>query len=134
LDKDDPSGFDSSEIRNAFLRLFVSIFQSYRHYLDKNGFRSEAFIDSLNCSERSSEFLHCVVKTQFFSRFLDERIQNPSDPEIRFFDESIIAKINRSKKQTFSKIGRGGGKRETSFLKDDSNMVCKESIPILSVY
>jgi hypothetical protein len=134
LDKDDPSGFDSSEIRNAFLRLFVSIFQSYRHYLDKNGFRSEAFIDSLNCSERSSEFLHCVVKTQFFSRFLDERIQNPSDPEIRFFDESIIAKINRSKKQTFSKIGRGGGKRETSFLKDDSNMVCKERIPILSVY
>lgn len=34
-----------------------------------------------------------------FSNFLDERISNPNLPEILFFDENILAKLNRSKLQ-----------------------------------
>ncbi|CAN0279696.1 unnamed protein product, partial [Phaeothamnion confervicola] len=32
-----------------------------------------------------------------FERFLEERVAHPRQPEIRFFDESILAKLNRSK-------------------------------------
>ncbi len=47
---------------------------------------------------------------QMFERFVEERIANPKQPEILFFDESIIAKLNRSKTNIT--------KRRTPFLSD----------------
>eukprot|EP00752_Nemacystus_decipiens_P011001 g9775.t1 len=51
--------------------------------------------------------------TQMFERFLEERTTNPTQPEVRFFDESIAAKLNRSKTHPI--------KRDTPFLNDLSD-------------
>jgi hypothetical protein len=58
-----------------------------------------------------------------FDRFLEERQQNPRNPVVVFFDESINAKLNRSKKAALTHIGRGGGKKSTDFLDDRSGVV-----------
>jgi hypothetical protein len=58
-----------------------------------------------------------------FDRFLEERQQNPNNPVVVFFDESINAKLNRSKKAALTHIGRGGGKKATDFLDDRSGVV-----------
>ena len=54
-----------------------------------------------------------------FERYIEERIANPNQCEVRIFDESIVAKKNRSKKMTLVK----GGKRYTPFLADDSGQI-----------
>lgn len=48
-----------------------------------------------------------------FERFLEERTTNPTQPEVRFFDESIAAKLNRSKTNPI--------KKDTPFLNDLSD-------------
>lgn len=53
-----------------------------------------------------------------FHGFTEERGESPHDPEVLFFDHSINAKINRSKKVTLT-----GRKKETSFLNDNRSMV-----------
>jgi hypothetical protein len=58
-----------------------------------------------------------------FDRFLEERQENPKNPVVLFFDESINAKLNRSKKAALTHIGRGGGKKSTDFLDDRSGVV-----------
>lgn len=50
---------------------------------------------------------------QMFERFLEERTANPTQPEVRFFDESIAAKLNRSKTNPI--------KKDTPFLNDQSD-------------
>jgi len=57
-----------------------------------------------------------------FDRFLEERRENQDDPEVKFFDESISAKINRSKKTALANIGRHA-KKATPFLEDTSAAV-----------
>ena len=54
-----------------------------------------------------------------FQVFTVERRENPRDPEVMFFDDSITAKLNRSKKTALTR----GGKRETKFLNDTGSMV-----------
>jgi hypothetical protein len=71
--------------------------------------------ESSHLSDSSSGFLNAVLSSQMFERFIEERIANPNHPQIKFFDESIIAKLNRSKTQL--------SKRETSFLDDNSDAV-----------
>lgn len=84
----------------------------------KNGsnFRKEAFLSTLgvNYSTRSRRFVANILGTQMFQRFLEERSENPNDAEVLFFDESIVAKNNRSMKRTITK----GGKQVTPFLSD----------------
>jgi hypothetical protein len=58
-----------------------------------------------------------------FDCFIQERHELPNDPEVRFFDESITAKVNRSKKVALTQMGRGGKKKETAFLNDTSDEV-----------
>lgn len=82
-------------------------------------FRSEDFLMSLNLSPGSYRFLARVLQTQMFERFVQERKVNPTSPSILFFDESIIAKNNRSKKTTLA----SGGKQKTPFLDDRSGEV-----------
>ena len=107
------------EIRQAFLRFFVSLFRDYRKYLDEEGFRDEEFLDGLGLSAGSIAFVKYLLQTQMFHVFADERRENPTDPEVLFFDDSITAKLNRSKKTALSR----GGKKETKFLNDTRSMV-----------
>jgi DENN domain-containing protein 5 len=112
-------GFNTHEIRQAFLRFFTSLFQTYRSCLVADtGFRSEDFLAGLNLSERSTLFVKEILGTQMFQNFTEERRESPNDPEVLFFDDSINAKINRSKKVVFT-----GRKKETSFLDDTRSMV-----------
>lgn len=125
LEMEEPEGFSSMEIRNAFLRFFVSIFSSYEKYLVKDSgsksFRSEEFLASLNLPSGSHRFVASVLATQMFQRFVQERQAHPSNPTVLFFDQSIIAKNNRSKKTTLTT----GGKQKTPFL-DDTSMKIQE--------
>ena len=126
LDMVETSGFNSAEIRKAFLRFFVSIFMDYEDFLlvDQDGgmFDDEGFLKSLGFDPYELEFISRVINTQMFQRFLEERQENPMDPEIRFFDESIIAKLNRSAKAKVSK------KFTTPFLDDKTNDINKTFI------
>lgn len=118
-----PNGFSGVGIRNAFLRFFVTIFNHYHQYLARgsNGtqFRSNDFLLELNLPSSSHHFLARLLSSQMFQAFVQERKRNPTNPSILFFDESIIAKNNRSRKTTLST----GGKQKTPFLDDTSGKV-----------
>lgn len=73
---------------------------------------------SLNLSKSCAKFVSSLLATQMFQVFTVERCENPNDPEVLFFNDSIIAKTNRSKKSTLA-----GGKKETRFLDDTRSMV-----------
>ena len=120
LDMTEPDGFSSADVRNAFLRFIVTVFVNYERFLltdsGRHLFDEEKFLDSQNLDIESRSFLQRVLESQMFQRFLEERNEAPEDPEIRFFDESIIAKHNRSKATTLTT----GGKKKTPFLDDES--------------
>jgi hypothetical protein len=120
LDMAEPEGFSSADIRNAFLRFFVTVFANYERFLltksDQGLFDVAEFLENLNLDSDSRNFMLKVLGTQMFQRFLEERKENPDDPEILFFDESIIAKQNRSKTTTLTT----GGKKRTVFLENES--------------
>jgi hypothetical protein len=120
LDMAEPEGFSSADIRNAFLRFFVTNFANYERFLstksDRALFDVAEFLDNLNLDSDSRNFMQKVLGTQMFQRFLEERKENPNDPEILFFDESIVAKQNRSKTTTLTT----GGKKRTMFLENES--------------
>jgi len=94
------------EVRAAFLRLFVFLYKGYRKYIsipnandaapeslfDRDGFLAKA--DHL--PENSHGVMENVMNSQMFERFLHDVISQPDRPEVRFFDESIVAKMNRS--------------------------------------
>ena len=130
LEMTDPPGFSTTEIRSAFLRFFVSVFKDYESCLLENNenelFDEDMFVDDLHHREECLAYLHRVLKTQMFQRFLEERKDNPNQPEIRFFDESIIAKNNRSKKNALKIAGK---KKPTPFLDDLSGKVTKTFTP-----
>ncbi|CAB9508037.1 DENN domain-containing protein 5B [Seminavis robusta] len=126
LDMDEPPGFNSSEIRNAFLRFFVSLLKGYEQFLNvdnhNNLFRVEEFLADLNLSVGSYQFVEKVVKTQMFQRFLEERQNDPCDPLFLFFDECIIAKQNRSRMLNVRQ-------KDTPFLDDPSGAISETFTP-----
>lgn len=63
--------------------------------------------------ESSHAFMNAFLDSQMFERFLEERTGNATQPEVRFFDESIAAKLNRSKTNPI--------KKDTPFLNDLSD-------------
>ena len=118
-----PPGFNTHEIRHAFLRFFTSLFQMYRLYMvdrspEGERFKSEEFLAGMNLSESSTFFVKEILATQMFHNFIVERCENPTDPEVLFFDDTINAKFNRSKKVVLT-----GRKKETTFLDDTRSMV-----------
>ncbi|GKZ00040.1 hypothetical protein MPSEU_000957400 [Mayamaea pseudoterrestris] len=127
LDLDEPDGFSSQGIREGFLRFFVSLLQNYRTFLKETEFQATCFIQSLCLGESSTEFCDSFVKTQLFHRFIEERRER-SDPEVLLFDESINAKINRSKKNALMSFGRPDMK-DTAFLDDTSHSVKETYTP-----
>jgi hypothetical protein len=128
LDLTEPEGFSSIEIRNAFLRFFVAVFKAYGGFVleDKGNdlFDDDMFVDDKKLKEGCLDFLQRVLKTQMFQRFLEQRKDNPESPELCLFDESIIAKNNRSKKVNLTM----GGKKPTPFLDDESGEVRQASV------
>jgi hypothetical protein len=136
IDMTEPDGFSSAQIRSAFLRFFVTVFNGYESFLlTKSGndlFDEDEFVEEMQLSASSLQFLQVFLKTQMFQTFLEERQDNPGQPELRFFDESIIAKRNRSKRANL----KNGGKKATPFLDDESGKVSKfgfyGSYPLLS--
>lgn len=87
--------------------------------MDGDKFRSDDFLAGLNLPESSAEWVKEILTTQMFHNFVEERCENPNDPEVLFFDDSINAKFNRSKKVVLT-----GRKKETAFLDDTRSMVC----------
>jgi hypothetical protein len=111
-------GFNELEIRKSFLRFFTSIFNNYSKFASDEPtanelFQSEAFLDDRGFSLSKREWLAEVLATQMFQRFMEERIDDPHEATILFFDESITAKNNRSKKKTLKQ-----GRMTTPFLDD----------------
>ncbi|KAJ3413960.1 hypothetical protein HDV05_007249 [Chytridiales sp. JEL 0842] len=132
--------FNEKKVQGSFFKVFTSLFKSYRQYLTipdeilearnnsgYNGsannianiqdlelvqddwFRKDEFLASLD--RESRPFMTALVETQAFAQFTLDRVERPeSDYEVLFFDESIKAKLNRSKLR-FSK-------ETTPFLKD----------------
>eukprot|EP00742_Colponemidia_sp_Colp-10_P008924 GILJ01009697.1.p1 GENE.GILJ01009697.1~~GILJ01009697.1.p1 ORF type:complete len:1130 (-),score=163.99 GILJ01009697.1:140-3529(-) len=96
--------FNLKEVRSAFLRFMVYVLSRYPNYTLKDAgagsgvrFNKEQFL--ANAPEGCRALLAQIMDSQMFERFIEERIQSLADPfpEVRFFDESIKAKINRSK-------------------------------------
>jgi hypothetical protein len=116
-------------IRKAFLRFTVATFCDYEEFLLPGGqrrlFDEKKIMSDLGFDVGSLQFLNNVVQTQLFQHFLEERKENPETPEIRYFDEAIIAKLNRSKKATMA----NGGKRPTPFLNDTTWRITKTFTP-----
>lgn len=54
--------------------------------------------------------MYCRIQTQMFDKFVEECAESPDQAEIRFFNESILEKLNRSAYTT--------SKRKTPFLDD----------------
>jgi hypothetical protein len=86
------------------------------------GFQANEFVESLSLTVSSADFCSHFVKTQLFDRFIEERRESPQDPEVRFFDESINAKVNRSRKNALINLVRTDMK-DTSFLDDTTGVV-----------
>lgn len=101
------------------MRFFVSLFKNYRLYLDGTDFKREQFLASLNVPSESLEFVSNILESQMFHCFVVERVEEPDNSEVRFFDESIQAKVNRSKKTALTP----GRRKETKFLDDTSHQV-----------
>lgn len=100
----------------------------YRDFLERGGrFRIEDFVSNLHTgSAESADFVTRMLKTQLFNRFIADRRESPNDPEVKLFDASINAKMNRSKRHTIKEtLGRPGQhkKRDTTFLDDTSGIV-----------
>lgn len=104
-------------VQEAFLRFFVAVLKDYRSYLDtpnkaarqttapdandwlqwsqQRSFDSEAFIHSQKAEYLP--FLQHLTMTQHFDDFITKRLYSPEMPDIIFFDQSIDAKLNRSR-------------------------------------
>ncbi len=94
---------DGPEIRETFLRFFVSLLRRYKECMLKSsdftdsrrsGFNDGAFL-KLH-PESDVPFLTKLLQSQMFARFVEDRIKNPDMNEVKFLDEKIIEKLNRS--------------------------------------
>ncbi|GKY91231.1 hypothetical protein MPSEU_000095700 [Mayamaea pseudoterrestris] len=96
--------------QEAFLRFFVALMKGYHVFLSipsrtitkqgggtvvKPSFNRGGFLDSQK--SEAAEFLAEFCLTQHFDDFLTRRMYSPGEPDLIFFDQSIKAKINRSK-------------------------------------
>lgn len=121
---DETPNFSGKQIRLGFLRFFVSILLNYKKYIDKSTdtFDTKSFMKGLNLpNTNQSDFVSSMLSTQMFEKFMDDCILNENKPEIKYFNESIIAKKNRSRTRAAL-----NGKKETPFLSDESGMISKK--------
>lgn len=98
-------------IRTAFLQFFLSVLKNYRTYSEEDEFQAQEFVASLSLPDDEAQFVLNLISTQMFEGFLADRRECPDDSEILFFDESIDAKYNKSKKAMLTRA-----KVDTPFL------------------
>ena len=108
-------------VQESFLRFFVSMLKDYRNFLSApheinerdrwksiRTFHSQQFIETQRADIRP--FLAEFCRTQLFDDFITRRVASHADElDMIFFDQSITAKLNRSK-MTLKK-------KKTPFLK-----------------
>ena len=104
-------------VQESFLRFFVALLKDYRKFLEapevgtpasptpgskdwlqwsnRRSFDRERFIASQKPEYHS--FLSELCLTQQFDDFITKRLYNPEQPDVIFFDQSIDAKLNRSR-------------------------------------
>ncbi|KAI1210614.1 DENN-domain-containing protein [Annulohypoxylon truncatum] len=111
-----PVAFSEDKIRAAFVRCLASLLYTYRKHLgrptkdQKNsgqiyGFDMNGFIRSLPYDQQ--EYITMMKETQAFNEFIHQRETHPgTDPEIRLFDEIILAKKARGKSGLSSGLSR----------------------------
>jgi pentatricopeptide repeat protein len=96
-------------LRQAFFRMFVSLFKDYKSFLvtpteenpyPESSFNTTAFLKKVPSS--SHAFIRAFTNTQAFAHFAEARVFNDESKQldIVFFDQSIVAKRNRN---TFSR-------------------------------
>jgi hypothetical protein len=113
--------FDSVEIRQAFLRVFIKVIGDYRDFMinrPNSPFNGEAFLASQQndpfakqlyvnnlrglISELCIMFsFSCRIETQMFTKFIEEDAEEHS--EKKYYIESVSKKKNRSVLSTFKK-------------------------------
>ncbi|OTA65261.1 DENN domain-containing protein [Hypoxylon sp. EC38] len=111
-----PIAFNADKVRAAFVRCLASLLYTYRKHLGRPtrdqkssgqiyGFDMNAFIKSLPYDQQ--EYVMMMKETQAFNEFIHERETKPaSDPEIRLFDEIILAKKARGRTGLSSGLSR----------------------------
>lgn len=97
-------------VQDGFLRFFVAVMKGYHKFLLipikqsdglamgkhlKPSFDHAGFLASQKTE--AVQFLAELCMTQQFDDFLTRRMYSPGEPDLVFFDQSIKAKINRSK-------------------------------------
>jgi len=92
-------------VQEAFFRFYVALLTNYRTYLvfpkkgskRKEGLRAKKFIAAQKTDYQP--FLRELCYTQQFDSFITKRLYHNAGnkPDVQFFDESISAKLNRSK-------------------------------------
>ena len=112
---DKPNNLEQSRwdlVQEAFLRYYVSTLKDYRKCMpsstgllsswrdpgamESGRFLSDEFVNSQRPDYRP--FLEELIGTQQFDDFVTRRLYNAADaPDVKFFDQSIEAKKNRSK-------------------------------------
>ncbi|OQR94357.1 hypothetical protein ACHHYP_01447 [Achlya hypogyna] len=118
-----PGVFAQDDVRMAFLRFFVSVLKRYAAYLNTNSsmtntapiFDAASYLRD-NSDALSRPFLATMTESQMFQRFCEDRLFNPSLPEVVFFDQAINQKLNRS-------LSLGKKKHDVSFLEDMSDAI-----------
>jgi len=120
------SAFRADQVRAAFVRFFANILYTYRKCLQsatsvqkKNGmlyaFHMDAFMKSI--PHDTAEYITMMQETQGFNEFIHEcETMRADDPQIRLFDEIIVAKKNRGRRSLFSK-------GSTDFLRDTTEHI-----------
>ena len=87
-------------VQSGYLRFFTALFKEYRKYLARAGTKQASFdrIGFLAAQKaEQAEFLVELCMSQGFDDFISRRMFSPGEPDLVFFDQSIDAKLNRSK-------------------------------------
>lgn len=94
-------------VQECFVRFFVALLKRYRSFLDvplpagagslseRPSFNRVAFVAAQK--DEVVPFLSEMCMTQSFDDFITRRMYSPGEPDLIFFDQSIDAKINRSR-------------------------------------
>ncbi|CAG9334418.1 unnamed protein product [Blepharisma stoltei] len=113
--------FTIKSIRQSFFKYYVSIFLNYGKYVNMEWteyggskfFSHHEFLETHPDNSRS--YMKEMINSQMFSSFLEKKLRPKNNDdyfEVLYFDESIVAKMNRSKlKYT---------KASTPFIEDKS--------------
>ncbi|KAL7624367.1 hypothetical protein AAE478_005931 [Parahypoxylon ruwenzoriense] len=111
-----PVAFNPDKVRASFVRCLASLLYTHRKHLGRPtkeqksngqiyGFDMNGFIKSLPYDQQ--DYVMMMKETQAFNQFIHEREMQPgTNPEIRLFDEIILAKKARGKTSFSSGLSR----------------------------